>query len=43
MLRSTDILWGAFATSPTHDRTWYSPSATLVGSCSDRRQSISRL
>jgi hypothetical protein len=36
MLRSTDILWGAFATSPTHGRTWHSPSVTLVGSCSDR-------
>jgi hypothetical protein len=31
------------ATSPTHDRTWHSPSATLVGSYSDRRRSISRL
>ena len=34
-LRSTGVLWGAFATSPTHGRTWHSPSATLVGSCSD--------
>jgi hypothetical protein len=29
------VLWGAFATSPIHDRTWHSPLATLVGSCSD--------
>lgn len=43
MLHSTDALWGAFATSPTHDQTWHSPSATLVGSCSDRRWSTSRL
>ena len=37
------VLWGAFATSPTHGRTWHSPSATLVGSCSDRQRSTSRL
>jgi hypothetical protein len=36
-------LAGAFATSPTHDRTWHYPSTTLVGSCSDRRRSTSRL
>ena len=36
-------LVGAFATSPTHRQTWHSPSATLVGSCSDRRRSTSRL
>jgi hypothetical protein len=36
-------LVGTFATSPTHDRTWHSPLATLVGSCSDQRRSISRL
>jgi hypothetical protein len=33
---STGVLWGAFATSPTHGRTWRPPSATLVGSCSDQ-------
>ena len=35
-LRSTGVLWGAFATSPTHGRTWHSPLAMLVGSCSDQ-------
>jgi hypothetical protein len=35
-LHSTDVMWGAFAPSPTHGRTWHSPSATLVSSCSDQ-------
>jgi hypothetical protein len=42
-LRSTGVLWGAFATSPTHGQTWHSSSATLVDSCSDRQWSTSRL
>jgi hypothetical protein len=36
MLHSNSVLWEAFATSSTHDLTWHTPSATLVGSCSDR-------
>jgi hypothetical protein len=43
MLHSTGVLWGAFATLSTHGLTWHTPSATLVGSCSDRRRSMSRL
>jgi hypothetical protein len=38
-----DVLWRGFATSPAHNRTWHSPLATLVSSCSGRRWSISRL
>jgi hypothetical protein len=33
--RSTGALWAAFATSSTRGRTWRSPLATSVGSCSD--------
>jgi hypothetical protein len=43
MLHSTSVLWGAFATSSTHGLTWHTPSAMLVGSCSDQRRSLSRL
>jgi hypothetical protein len=43
MLHSTGVLWGSFATSPTHGQTWHSPSAMLVGSCSDRQRSTSKL
>jgi hypothetical protein len=43
MPRSTSALWAAFATSSTRGRTWRSLLATSVGSCSDRRRSISRL
>ncbi|KAK8458344.1 hypothetical protein SEVIR_3G360201v4 [Setaria viridis] len=42
MLHSTGGSWGAFATSPTRGWTWHSPSATSVGSCSDRRRSTCR-
>jgi hypothetical protein len=42
-LHNIDVLWGAFVTLSTHDRTWHTSLATLVGSCSDRRRSTSRL
>jgi hypothetical protein len=36
-------LVGSFRYLATHDWTWHSPSTTLVGSCSDRQWSTSRL